>query len=129
MSGLPVPLLSLASHQLAGRGRGSNSWLTPPGCLPFSLLLRVQLSSTPTTPAFPPAKLVFIQYLCALAVVEACRDEKILGEKVGSRVRLKWPNDVYADFGIDGKEELKKVGGILVNTQFEGGKVDIVVGS
>jgi len=44
-------------------------------------------------------------------------------------VRLKWPNDVYADFGVDGKEEFKKVGGILVNTQFEGGKVDVVVGS
>jgi biotin--protein ligase len=129
LSSLPVPLLSLASRQLAGRGRGTNSWLTPPGCLPFSLLLRVQLSSTPTTPAFPSAKLVFIQYLCALAVVEACRDEKVLGERVGSKVRVKWPNDIYADFGVDGKEEFKKVGGILVNTQFEGGKVDIVVGS
>ena len=128
LSSLPVPLLSLASHQLAGRGRGSNLWLSPPGCLQFSLLLRVQLSCTPTAPAFPTAKLVFIQYLFALAVVEACRDEKVLGERVGSKVRLKWPNDLYADFGTDGKEEFKKVGGVLVNTNFQGGMVDIVIG-
>lgn len=73
--------------------------------------------------------MVFIQYLFALAVVEACRDEKVLGERVGSKVRIKWPNDLYADFGVDGKEEFKKVGGILVNTSFEDGNVNIIVGS
>jgi biotin--protein ligase len=73
--------------------------------------------------------LVFIQYLFALAVVDSCRDENVLGEKLGSKVRIKWPNDIYADIGVDGKEDFKKVGGILVNTNFEGGKVDIVVGS
>jgi biotin--protein ligase len=44
-------------------------------------------------------------------------------------VRIKWPNDLYADFGVDGKEEFKKVGGILVNTSFEDGNVNIIVGS
>jgi len=128
LSNLQTPLLSLASHQLAGRGRGSNIWLSPSGCLQFSLLLRISLSSTPTTPPFPAAKLVFIQYLAALAVSEACRDENVLGEKLGSKVRLKWPNDLYVDLGVDGKEDLKKFGGILVNTNFQGGKVDIVIG-
>ncbi|KAF8639135.1 hypothetical protein AX17_001625 [Amanita inopinata Kibby_2008] len=120
LSALPAPILSLASHQLAGRGRGTNVWLSPSGCLQFSLLLRVSLSD------FPASKLVFIQYLFALAVVEACRDDGILG-KSGERVRLKWPNDLYALVG-DLKEERKKIGGILVNTSFSGNSVDIVIG-
>ncbi|KAF5379443.1 hypothetical protein D9615_006567 [Tricholomella constricta] len=117
LSRLPSPLVSLASYQLAGRGRGSNIWLSPAGCLMFSVLLRVPLSS------FPASKLVFVQYLFALAVVEACRDENVLGKR-GDQVRLKWPNDVYAV--VEG--ERKKIGGILVNTNFSGGKVDIVIG-
>jgi len=115
---LPTPLVSLASHQLAGRGRGANVWLSPSGCLQFSLLLRLSLST------FPASKLVFVQYLFALAVVEACRDESVLGE-AASPVRLKWPNDIYAVLG----DEKKKLGGILINTSFAAGKVDIVIGS
>ncbi|KAG7095764.1 hypothetical protein E1B28_006469 [Marasmius oreades] len=116
----PVPLVSLASHQIAGRGRGSNSWVSPAGCLQFSILLRVPLSS------FPANKLVFIQYLTALAIVEACRDETVLG-KQGSVIRIKWPNDLYAVFG-EGEKEKKKIGGILVSTNFSDGKAEIVIG-
>ncbi|KAL5492250.1 BPL1 [Sanghuangporus weigelae] len=115
---LPNPLVSVATHQLAGRGRGSNTWLSPPGCLQFSLLLRLPLSS------FPASKLVFIQYLFGLAVVEACRSSAVLGA-FGDRIRLKWPNDVYA---ITAHSGAKKIGGILVNTSFMGGHVDVVVG-
>lgn len=88
----------------------------------FSLLLRVYLSSTQ---AFP---VVLIQYIIALAIAEACRDENVLGEKLGSKVRLKWPNDLYVDLGVDGKTDMKKFGGILVNTNFQGGEVDVVIG-
>ena len=116
---LPTPLVSLATYQLAGRGRGANAWLSPSGCLQFSLLLRLSLST------FPASKLVFVQYLFALAVAEACRDESVLGD-AAAPVRLKWPNDIYAVLGSDGG--LKKIGGILVNTSFEGGNVDIVIG-
>ena len=68
---------------------------------------------------------MFIQYLFALAVVEACREGNVLG-KWGERIRLKWPNDIYALLGEG--EEKRKVGGILVNTSFSGGKVDVVIG-
>lgn len=125
LSKLPTPFVSLASHQLAGRGRGSNVWLSPSGCLLFSLLLRVSLSN------FPASKLVFIQYLFSLAVVEACRTESVLGSKAGSRIRLKWPNDVYAVIGSDEEaspENVRKVGGVLVTASFSGGNVDIVIG-
>ncbi|KAK0205367.1 class II aaRS and biotin synthetase [Desarmillaria ectypa] len=118
---LPTPFLSLASFQLAGRGRGSNIWLSPAGCLQFSLLLRVPLAS------FPANKLVFVQYLFALAVAEACRDESVLGRR-GESVCIKWPNDLYAVFG-PGEDGKKKIGGILVNSNFSGGKCDIIIGT
>ncbi|RPD68132.1 hypothetical protein L226DRAFT_473904 [Lentinus tigrinus ALCF2SS1-7] len=119
LSTLQTPFLSLASAQLTGRGRGGNVWLSPPGCLQFSLLLRVPLS------ALPAQKIVFVQYLFALAVAEACRSEQVLAAE-GARVRIKWPNDIYA-IARDG--EKKKIGGILVNTSFGSGKVELVVGA
>ncbi|THH10739.1 hypothetical protein EW145_g1126 [Phellinidium pouzarii] len=112
-----VPLLSLATHQLNGRGRGSNTWLSPPGCLQFSLLLRLPLSH------FPASKLVFIQYLFGLAVVEACQSASVLGT-FGENVRLKWPNDIY----VVTEHGAAKIGGILVNTSFMAGSVDVIVG-
>ncbi|CCM05422.1 uncharacterized protein FIBRA_07639 [Fibroporia radiculosa] len=118
LSLLPHPLLSLASHQLAGRGRGSNIWLSPAGCLQFSLLLHVSLSE------LPAARLVFVQYLFGLAVVEACRDDAVLSDH-GKCVRLKWPNDIYA-VRQDGQQ--RKMGGILVNASFSSGQMDIVIG-
>jgi biotin--protein ligase len=120
MSRLPTPILSLASNQLTGRGRGTNVWLSPSGCLQFSLLLRTSLAS------LPASKLVFIQYLFGLAVVEACREETVLG-KLGKNIRLKWPNDLYVLVG-SGDEDRRKIGGILVSTNFTGDKVDIVIG-
>ncbi|THH02031.1 hypothetical protein EW026_g756 [Hermanssonia centrifuga] len=120
LSSLPSPLLSLATHQIAGRGRGGNSWVSPVGCLQFSLRLRVALST------IPPARLVFVQYLFALAVVEACRDDGVLGS-LGDKIRLKWPNDIYI-VGDDENEKATKVAGILVYTTFDGNDVDIVIG-
>lgn len=117
LSALPSPLVALASFQLAGRGRGANAWLSPAGCLQFSLLLRVRLSQ------LPAARLVFVQYLFALAVAEAVRAQSVLGD-LGNAVRLKWPNDVYLVKG----GQTKKIGGILVNTSFRQGEVDIIIG-
>jgi len=123
-----VPIVSLATFQLAGRGRGSNTWLSPSGCLQFSVLVRVPLAA-----ALPASRLVFVQYLVGLAVVRACRDPRALGAERGARVRLKWPNDVYLDLASEsesraGPEKKKKVGGILVNTSFSDGNVDVVAG-
>ncbi|KAI0037053.1 hypothetical protein K488DRAFT_39792 [Vararia minispora EC-137] len=118
LSALPPPIVSVASFQLAGRGRGSNTWLSPEGCLQFSVHIRVSLS------AFPASRLVFVQYLFGLAVVGACRDARALGGDRGARVRLKWPNDIYLELG----GSARKAGGILVNTSFTGSQVDLIIG-
>lgn len=122
LRGLATPFLSLATFQLSGRGRGSNQWLSPPGCLQFSLLLTLP-------PSFPADKLVFIQYLAALAICDGLDPDGKLG------VRIKWPNDIYAHAeGIGGTEVGKgekgkaKLGGILVNSSFVDGRWRVVVG-
>ena len=119
---LPTPIAFLASFQLSGRGRGSNIWLSPAGCLQFSLLL--------TLPSSMSSKIVFIQYLMALAVCEAVDDDGRLG------VKVKWPNDLYAECeGVggtevgSGKKGRAKLGGILVNTNFVNGQWRVVIGT
>jgi len=74
-------------------------------------------------------KLVFVQYLMALAVCEAVDDDGRSG------VRIKWPNDLYAEVeGVgesavgSGKKGRAKLGGILVNTNFVNGEWRLVVG-
>lgn len=132
LSSLPTPIVSVASHQLSGRGRGSNVWLSPSGSLSYSIHLRLT-----TADGVPWSKLVFVQYLFALAVCEGVRDDSVLGrggdeqegvEGEGWRVKIKWPNDVYALVGPRGQEEKKKVAGILVSTNFGSKGVDIVIG-
>ncbi|GAA5904307.1 biotin--[acetyl-CoA-carboxylase] ligase BPL1 [Sporobolomyces salmoneus] len=118
LSAIPSGLVCLASHQVAGRGRGGNSWISPAGCLQFSLVTRIALSES--------SRIVFVQYLFGLAVVEAVRSSPGY-EKVG--VCLKWPNDIYADMGEgEGMERYKKIGGILVNSSFASGEFTIVTG-
>ncbi|KAI5478128.1 hypothetical protein MNV49_005392 [Pseudohyphozyma bogoriensis] len=119
LAALPTGLACLASHQIAGRGRGGNTWVSPAGCLQFSLVLRL--------PSPQSSKIVFIQYLFGLAVVEAVRTRPGY-EDVG--VRLKWPNDIYGDLGVDGngKKVYKKIGGILVNSSYAGDQFSLVVG-
>ncbi|ORX51705.1 class II aaRS and biotin synthetase [Hesseltinella vesiculosa] len=113
---LPSGLVCLATHQVAGRGRGRNSWVSQTGALQFSLEFRHSLQMQQHAPV------VFIQYIAALAMVESVRSRPGY-ENVP--LRLKWPNDVYADLPEQG---LKKVGGLLVNSSFAGSEFLLVVG-
>ncbi|KAI8089957.1 biotin-protein ligase [Halteromyces radiatus] len=96
-------------------GRGRNSWVSQSGALQFSLEVRhsLQLSHAPV---------VFIQYIIALAVVESIRSRPGY-EQVP--LRLKWPNDIYADVPGQG---LKKVGGLLVNSSFVSNEFLLIIG-
>jgi len=132
LSSLPTPTVHIASYQLQGRGRGSNVWLSPSGSLSQSIHLRLTKDQ-----GVPWSKLVFVQYLYALAVCEGLRDESVLGGEddadggQGWRVRIKWPNDVYALVGTKQSEmDKQKIAGILVSTSFNSeGDAEIIIGA
>ena len=122
----------VATHQVAGRGRGRNAWISPCGCLQFSTRLAL--------PARAGAKSVFLQYLAALAIVYGLSEGLgAAGDALRGRLRVKWPNDVYAEVAdapagcvrreLGGVERrFVKIGGILVNAQYTEGHFDLVVG-
>ncbi|KAG0251655.1 biotin holocarboxylase synthetase [Actinomortierella ambigua] len=127
---LPNGLVCNATIQVAGRGRGRNSWISPPGCLQFSMVLRHPVAAR-------HASAVFVQYLVALAVVEAVRSRPGYEE---IPMRLKWPNDIYAEAPLDhpsqavahesenGMPKMVKIGGVLVNSNFSGSEFLLVIG-
>lgn len=84
-----------AEEQSAGRGRRGREWVSPPGNLYLSLVLR------PRCRAAQAAQLGFV---AALAVAEACA--RFLPP--GAAPSCKWPNDVL----IDGR----KVAGLLLKS-------------
>ena len=91
---LSQPVLLVAEHQSAGRGRAGRSWLSSSeGSLTFSLAWRFE-GGLQTLSGLP------------LAVGVALGDA--LGE-LGVQVALKWPNDVLKDGA--------KLAGILVETR------------
>lgn len=97
-------------------------WLSPYGCLQFSLALRIPFAKVPMN------KLVFLQYLFSLAIAEACRDEAVLG-RYGEAVKIKWPNDIYVALGEGKDRQLRKIGGVLVNTGIINNDSQIVIGT
>lgn len=88
------------------------SWISQKGCLQFSLKITHSR----------PSSLIFLQYLFGLAVIESI---KLLPGCAHVTVYLKWPNDIYIK-----KEDgsLKKVGGILVSSEFTSNKFGVIIG-
>ncbi|KAL7273035.1 biotin holocarboxylase synthetase [Rhizina undulata] len=125
---LPSGLTAVATVQVAGRGRGSNVWVSPMGALVFSTCLRHPLELGVQAPV------VFVQYLVALAIVEGI---KTYGQGYREMpVRLKWPNDIYAEDPAhnsvksdrEPEKGYVKVGGILVNSSYADNQFHLVVG-
>ena len=92
----PEGAVFLTDEQTAGRGRLGRRWEAPAGS---SLLLSIVLR--PTEELYP--KLLMVGALAAALAIE---------ETTGLRVDLKWPNDVLL--------RDKKVGGVLVEGEFQG---------
>ncbi|KAJ2746996.1 biotin holocarboxylase synthetase [Coemansia sp. BCRC 34301] len=126
---LPNGTVNVATVQLAGRGRGRNAWVSPVGCLQFTMVLR--------HPNLKQAPVVMLQYLIALAVVESIKCQP--GYE-GIPLRLKWPNDLYAALpssdacadssdGSDGSEAcFVKIGGVLVSSSFKANEFTLLFG-
>ncbi|KAI9797254.1 MAG: biotin holocarboxylase synthetase [Piccolia ochrophora] len=118
---LPTGFTATATVQLAGRGRGSNVWVSPAGSLMFSTCIRHPMKDTSQAPV------VFVQYLAALAIVKAVKSYDRGYEN--TPVKLKWPNDIYAeDPTKPGENRHVKIGGILVNSSYSGQEYLMVVG-
>ncbi|TQV97858.1 biotin apo-protein ligase [Cordyceps javanica] len=119
---LPSGFTFTASTQLAGRGRGTNVWVAPPGSLLFSVIITHPANLAASRPV------VFIQYLAAIAVVEAIQSYGRGYENL--QVKLKWPNDIYAlDPSKPASEKsYVKIGGILSQCGYYDGSYQIILG-
>jgi BirA family biotin operon repressor/biotin-[acetyl-CoA-carboxylase] ligase len=85
-----------AREQTAGRGRLGHVWVSPPGNLYTSLILR---------PDCPPRHAAQLGFVAALAVGNAL--DELLPRRVG--LFYKWPNDIL----VDGR----KIAGILLESE------------
>lgn len=112
---LPNGTTCVADVQASGQGRGGNTWTSPPGCLMFSIITRLDIEGT---------RLPFIQYLVSLALVEAIESQTapLLGLPAGSGLTasIKWPNDVYCGGA--------KLGGILCNSVYRDKQFQVIIG-
>lgn len=80
---LYAPAMVLTGHQLAGRGRGSNTWWSGPGSITVTFAM-------PIDPTVEPHQLPLVAGLAVRdAVAELIGDEQT--------VQLKWPNDLVAN--------------------------------
>jgi len=64
-----VGLITVASRQTSGQGRGGNAWLSPLGCAMFSLHVRIPVHSELGQRA------AFLQHITSLAVVLAITEK------------------------------------------------------
>ncbi|MEE9300236.1 MAG: biotin--[acetyl-CoA-carboxylase] ligase [Alphaproteobacteria bacterium] len=95
-----------AREQTAGRGRRGRPWVSPPGNLYCSLLLKAD---------WPPFRASQLSFVTALGVCEAI--DQLVDRP---RVRCKWPNDVLM--------QGRKLAGVLLESASEqSGQVDWLV--
>ena len=125
---LPNGLTSIATTQIAARGRGNNVWVSPLGGLVFSTILKHPMELSVQAPV------VFIQYLTAMAIVEGIKTYAPGYQDIP--VKLKWPNDIYAEDPSPPPPEYNpqkgpryvKIGGILVTSTFCNNAFHLVIG-
>lgn len=89
----------------------------------FSTIIRHPMVLSQTAPV------IFVQYLAGLAAV--CGTKNYSHAHSSLRLRLKWPNDIYAldpRAPTDAPENYVKVGGVLLNSSFAGAEYMLVAG-
>ena len=121
LSKLPTGFTLAATTQVAGRGRGANVWIAPPGSLIVSTVINHPAHIATSRP------IVFIQYLAALATVEAVKSYD--AGYSDFPIKIKWPNDVYVrDPNKPDEVSYVKVAGILANCAYSAGNYQVVLG-
>ncbi|KAL7686550.1 putative ribosomal protein L1 [Plasmopara halstedii] len=106
----PSGVICYTELQSSGRGRGTNSWSSPQGCLTFSFQ---SVFTDGTT-------LPFVQYLVSLAIIKALERVHTAAPGCTNLVKIKWPNDIYAN--------QVKIGGILCQSEYCNGKFSVTTG-
>ena len=96
-----------ATRQLAGRGRRGRYWVSEPGNLYASVLLRPAISASIASQ---------LSFVAAVALHEAIVS---IAPGAADRLALKWPNDLL----LDGA----KISGILVESEGSDGVTQVVV--
>jgi BirA family biotin operon repressor/biotin-[acetyl-CoA-carboxylase] ligase len=104
--GAPEGVMVRARRQTAGRGRRGRAFVSPPGNLYLSLILR---------PEGTPAHAALVGFAVSLAIAEAI--DQTAPEVPGAA--CKWPNDVL----VDGR----KVGAVLIEASSSKGAVEALV--
>lgn len=103
LDALPDFSLFLADHQVSGRGRGKNYWISSPACLQFTLKVE--------HPSNASHRLPCLQFIMSIALAECINRSTSL--RPGLSARIKWPNDIYLSSASDGI--IGKIAGIIVN--------------
>ncbi|KAI0562182.1 anaphase-promoting complex subunit 2 [Gracilaria domingensis] len=98
--------VAVTGFQTKGRGRRGAIWQSPIGSVAISVKVTVPSASFTT--------LTFLQYIAALAVVQAAK------RKWNIPLRIKWPNDIYKDGD--------KLGGVLCEGALRDNQFEVVVG-
>ncbi len=107
--GAEAGLWVIAREQTAGRGRRGRPWVSRPGNLYTSVLLR---------PREPSERLGELTFVAALALHDAILE---LAPQLATDIHLKWPNDVISADG--------KLAGILLETETDPvGRHALVIG-
>ena len=91
------PLWITTRRQTTGRGRGGNAWVSEPGNLYATLLLR-----EPAPPSVAP-QLAFVAGLAVHDAVAGC------ASNLGPVLQLKWPNDLLSNG--------RKLAGLLIEAE------------
>ncbi len=97
--GAPHGLAVIADQQTRGQGRRGRGWISPPGNLYVTIVMRPD--------SWNVRPLAMVAPLAACEAIEAVADV---------RTCIKWPNDIR----IEGR----KVGGVLIDVHLDGARVD-----
>lgn len=101
-----------ARQQTNGKGRSGNKWLSPAGCMMFSVQVNIPLKSN------LGRKLPYVQHIAVVAFVKSIKERPGYEEL---DLNIKWPNDIYIKKKI-------KIGGVIVNSSLFNSQFNVVIG-